>query len=235
MCGRFTLQTPAERIAEMFLDFVGPLELPLLKPRYNVAPTQMSLCVRENQDGVNEACELRWGLVPFWSKELKIGAKMINARSETVATKPAFRSAFKSKRCLILTDGFFEWKAMDGGKQPYYITLKNHDPFCMAGLWESWTDNETEQRVESFTVLTTQANEIMEPLHDRMPVILDPEQYSMWLDTSFEDRNTLEGLLDSYPSEEMQTIAVSRVVNKVGNDSIECIEPVKVQRGLLDL
>ncbi len=188
MCGRFTLRTPAETLSALFED----LRFPKLRPRYNIAPTQSILCVRQDPQGNCEPAMLRWGLVPFWSQDLKIGARMINARSETAATKPSFRAAFKSRRCLVLADGFFEWKKIGKEKQPYYITQVDDGPFCMAGLWESWKDKQSDSGlaapVETCTILTTEANSMMAPLHDRMPVILDRDQYSFWLDSSFQDK-----------------------------------------------
>jgi len=169
-------------------------------------------------------------LVPFWSKDLKIGARMINARSETVATKPAFRSAFKRKRCLVIADGFFEWKKEGKTKQPFYISRNDSQPFTMAGLWESWTDKTDENAVpiETCTILTTSANQIMEPLHDRMPVILEQEQYDFWLDSEFQEREKLERLLVPYSKDELRTFPVSTVVNKAANDLPECIEPIEL-------
>ena len=224
MCGRFTLTTPASQIGQMFLD----LQVPEYVPRYNIAPTQDVWCVRENKEGDQEMVALRWGLVPVWAKDLKMGARMINARGETVAEKPSFRSAFKKRRCLVLADGFYEWKKEADGKQPYYITRADNEPFCMAGLWENWKDkNDPEAKwIQSCTVITTEANEIMTPLHHRMPVIFDSEQYATWLDTSFEDREALEATLVPYPSEELKVTPVSKFVNKATNESPECVVPL---------
>jgi putative SOS response-associated peptidase YedK len=203
------------------------LTIPDIVPRYNIAPTQNVLCVR-NREGENEMVTLRWGLVPFWAKDLKIGAKMINARGETVAEKPAFRAAFKKRRCLVVADGFYEWKKEADGKQPFYITRADDQPFCMAGLWESWTDKSDAQSkpVETCTVITTDANELMLQLHDRMPVILEPDEYDFWLDPEFSDRQPLEAALDPFPNEEMKFVPVSKVVNKATNEVPECIVPL---------
>ncbi len=223
MCGRFTLATPIASLVDMF----GSLAFPNgIRPRFNIAPTQPVLCVRE-YDGQRQAASLRWGLVPFWAKDLKIGAKMINARSETVATKPSFRTPFKRRRCLVIADGFYEWKKTDSGKQPFYIQVDQR-PFCMAGLWESWRDKSLNDpmEIETCTVLTTAANEMMEPLHDRMPVILAPDQYPLWLDSHFSEVETLEGMLQSYPGDSMTAFPVSRDVNKPINDSADCIQPI---------
>lgn len=221
------------------LRYAG-LQIPDLKPRYNICPTQMVLTVRndeeqtEKTDAKPDLALLRWGLVPFWAKELKIGAKMINARSETVATKPAFRAAFKSRRCLVVADGFFEWKKEGTGKQPYYISRRDAQPYCMAGLWETWKDpqpslfeDETANgTIETCTILTTAANEFMAPLHDRMPVVMsDPEQVRFWLDRDFSDQQTLEGFLAPTEWDDFQSFPVSRNVNFVRNDGPELILP----------
>ena len=225
MCGRFTLQTPITELSSLF----DGLRFPQFAPRYNICPTQPVACVRQNPSQENEAVMLRWGLVPFWSKDLKIGARMINARSETVATKPAFRSAFKSRRCLVIADGFFEWKKEGKAKQPFYISRRDNLPFALAGLWESWTDqtNEGSEPVETCTILTTEANEIMEPLHHRMPVFLERDQFGFWLEPEFQDREKLESLLVPCPSDELQTFPVSAIVNKAANDLPECIKPLE--------
>jgi putative SOS response-associated peptidase YedK len=168
-------------------------------------------------------------LVPSWAKDLKIGARMINARSETAATKPSFRSAFKSRRCLVVGDGFFEWKKTGTNKQPYYITCVDDRPFCMAGLWESWTDKSDvhAKPVETCTILTTAANATMEPLHDRMPVILGPDEQAFWLDTDFQDGEKLQQLLAPCPADWIHARPVSKIVNKPINDVPECIEAIE--------
>lgn len=224
------MHTSIKTISSLF----DGLRFPELVPRYNIAPTQSVLCLRqtpspstgpEAQD--TEAVMLRWGLVPFWAKDLKIGAKLINARSETVASKPAFRTAFKSRRCLVLADGFYEWKKIGKSKQPYYITRVDARPFCLAGLWESWQDDELgaeAETIETCTILTTQANSIMQPLHDRMPVFLGNEEQTFWLNNSFKDHGALEKLLVPCPDEDLQFREVSKIVNKVSNESPECIQ-----------
>ncbi|MFO0898004.1 MAG: SOS response-associated peptidase [Pirellulales bacterium] len=162
MCGRFTLrQVPHE--------WVKQLALPIFSPRYNIAPTQQVLAIRQ-REGIREAVELRWGLIPSWADDPKIGNRLINARAETVATKPAFRQAYKRRRCLILADGFYEWQKQGKTKQPYFIHRPDDQPFAFAGLWEWWKGNVLE--IASCTIITTEANELMRPLHDRMPVIL---------------------------------------------------------------
>lgn len=236
MCGRLTLQTETDQLS----NFLAKLQMPLfakLGPRYNICPTQPVACIRQVNDSRRETAMLRWGLVPFWSKELKIGARMINARSETVTTKPAFRAAFRARRCLIVADGFYEWKKTGKTKQPYYISRNDRQPFFMAGLWESWQNknkagDDSAQAVETCSVLTTEANPLMQPLHDRMPVILEPPKVDIWLDNQFEDRNQLQKLLVPYAANEFQTWPVSTRVNKPGNDHPDCIEPIKITGSL---
>ncbi len=227
MCGRFTLRTPAETIAALFDD----LRFPRLVPRYNICPTQNIVCVRQDAGGENEVAELRWGLVPSWAKELKIGARMINARSETAASKPSFRNAFKSRRCLVLADGYYEWKNEGSRKQPYYFSRQDDQPFCLAGLWESWTDksNEDSKAIETCAILTTEANAFTQTIHDRMPVILDREHFEFWLDKDFSDREKLETLLVPYGPDELQVFPVDPLVNRPANDTPQCIEPTTNQ------
>jgi putative SOS response-associated peptidase YedK len=204
------------------------LRFPKLTPRYNICPTQPITCVRQSASGENEAVNLRWGLVPFWAKDLKIGARMINARSETAATKPSFRAAFKSRRCLVLADGFYEWKKVGTQKQPYYISRHDDQPFCFAGLWESWRDKSVDSAkpVETCTILTTDANATMQPLHDRMPVILPREQYAIWLDKEFSNVEQLEELLVPQATDDLRTYPVDKLVNRPVNDTPECIKPI---------
>ncbi len=222
MCGRFTLRTPMETIASLF----DGLRMPDAVPRYNIAPTQNVLCIRQPESDQMEAVQLRWGLVPFWSKDLKIGSRMINARGETVATKPAFRSAFKTRRCLVLADGFYEWKKIGKSKQPYYITQTNDQPFAMAGLWENWNSPDGES-IQTCTVITTEANQTMQPLHDRMPVILKPDDYDFWIDRDFPGIEKLESLLRPCSEDLLKTYAVNPIVNKATNEQPECIIPME--------
>jgi putative SOS response-associated peptidase YedK len=220
MCGRFTLAVPTEQLAAQFQLPAAPE----LAARYNIAPTQEIAVVRAD-DGGRRLSLMRWGLVPSWAKELAIGAKMINARSETAAEKPAFRSAMKQRRCLIPADGFYEWQARPGGKQPFYIHMADGRPFAFAGLWEQWRTPEGPW-LETCTILTTAANELMSPLHDRMPVIVAPEHYGLWLDPGLHDAGPLQELLAPYPAEAMAVSPVSKAVNKVGNDDPSLIAPV---------
>ncbi len=221
MCGRYTLATPVETLAEEF-DITGPL--PEVWPSYNVAPTQQVAVVLAG-DGMRRLEMLRWGLIPPWADDPEIGSRMINARSETVAEKPSFRRAFKERRCLIPADGFYEWQRTDSGKQPYYVRKKDGRPFAFAGLWESWKNPE-DSEIRSCTILTTDANELVGGIHHRMPVILPPENYEVWLDPFFREADALLPLLEPYPSGDMEAYPVSRFVNKPSNDEARCIEPV---------
>ncbi len=226
MCGRFTLRTPAHRLAEAF----GVDALPNLAPRYNIAPTQDVVAIRRGDAG-RELAMLRWGLIPGWAKDPAIGARMINARAETVAEKPSFRAAFRQRRCLVAADGFYEWRktaeAPKAPKQPYYIRLESGEPFAIAGLWERWRDP-AGQTVESCTLITTEANPELAPIHHRMPVILAPADYDAWLEPASAD--ALHDLLRPYPGAEMTAIPIGRHVNNVRNDDPRCIEPAAVDK-----
>jgi putative SOS response-associated peptidase YedK len=220
MCGRFTLRTKREDLAKLF-DAVIP-EIP---PRYNIAPTQEVAAVRAAGAG-RELVNLRWGLIPSWAKDQKIGYRLINARADGVADKPSFRSAFKSRRCLVAADGFYEWqKTATKQKQPYYITLRDGGPFAFAGLWERWHGGDGD--IQSCTIVTTDANELMRPLHDRMPVILDAKDYAMWLDPTPRPKEELLSLLKPFPSDAMQAVPVSTTVNNPKNQGPQCIAPLK--------
>lgn len=221
MCGRFTLTVPGEQAAQQF-----GLSDPSVKlaPRYNIAPTQPVAAVRAAETG-RELALLRWGLIPPWAKDLSIGARMINARAETAAEKPAFRSAMKQRRCLILADGFYEWQTTGSSKQPFYFRVAGDGPFAFAGLWEHWRSPQGDQ-IHSCTILTTEANELVRPLHDRMPVILRPEDYGRWLDPALRDAAAVADLLAAYPADAMHTYPVSKSVNRVSNDGAELIAPL---------
>jgi len=222
MCGRYTLTTPGEIIAEIF-DLSEP---PELAARYNVAPTQEVAAVRVDEPGSERRfVRLRWGLVPHWADDPAIGNRMINARSESVAEKPAFRTSFKKKRCLVLADGFYEWQKVAGGKkQPWYFRLAGGDPFAFAGLWASWGKGEGEP-IESCTLLTTDANELVRKVHHRMPVILDPADYDLWLDPEVGDRERLEPVLGAFDPAKMIAFPVSTRVNSPAHDDPSVIEP----------
>jgi putative SOS response-associated peptidase YedK len=226
MCGRFTLTDPD---ADLAVQFNLP-EIPNLSPRYNIAPTQPVAAVRAAANSTNrEMVLLRWGLIPFWAKDPNIGARMINARSETVAEKPAFRAAFKRRRCLVVADGFYEWQKQNGGKQPFYIRLHDARPFAFAGLWELW-EGPDDNPIESCTLLTTQPNDLLRVLHNRMPVILHPQDYGLWLDPEVQEPQRLQALLKPYSAEEMEAYAVSRYVNSPDNDDPRCVDPLPSQQ-----
>jgi putative SOS response-associated peptidase YedK len=220
MCGRFTLASPGAIVAELF----GLAAAPALVPRYNIAPSQAVAVVRGGSGGHSFA-ELHWGLIPSWSKDAAIGNKMINARGETLAEKPAFRSAYRSRRCLILADGFFEWATGPGRKQPWYFRSRDRRPFAFAGLWERWKGADGDA-VESCTIVTTTASELVAPVHDRMPVILDPESLEAWLDTGGRPGDTVDALLRPCPAERLEAYPVSFAVNSPANDSPACIAPL---------
>jgi putative SOS response-associated peptidase YedK len=221
MCGRYTLRTSAIDLVEVF----QLLREPVLEPRYNIAPTQTVAVVRQIEKH-RELSVMRWGLVPSWSKDPKAGPPLINARADTAATKPAFRTAFKKRRCLIPADGFYEWRKGDGkNKQPYFIRMAKDRVFAFAGLWESWNGTDAEP-VESCTIITTDANDVLRPIHDRMPVILPEENYDRWLNLKIDNSEQLQPLLKSYPAEEMTAFPINTLVNSPRNDTATCIEPL---------
>lgn len=218
MCGRFSFSQSSEALAEAF-----HLSVPSLSPRYNIAPTQPAPTILQSTDG-RELKLLHWGLIPSWAKDTKMGAKLINARAETVDEKPAFRSAFKKRRCLVLADGFYEWQQQNGKKQPYYFRVEDGKPFAFAGLWEHWESPDGEE-IDSCTIITTEANDILRPIHDRMPVILAPKDYEQWLDIG-QKPESVKSLLQPYRSEAMNVYPVSAKVNNPKHDSPECIEAI---------
>lgn len=220
MCGRFSLSSSGEVLAEQF----QLPEVPELAPRYNIAPTQTVAVVRQSAKQRSLGL-LRWGLIPAWSKDPSIGSRMINARSETVAEKPAFRAAFTRRRCLVIADGFYEWQRTNGQKQPFFFRLQDGKPFAFAGLWERWKSSEG-TLIESCTILTTEANDVLQPVHDRMPVILAPEHYSRWINPDVQQADALFPLLHPYPEEAMIAYPVSSRVNSPANDDPQCSTPV---------
>jgi putative SOS response-associated peptidase YedK len=224
VCGRYSITTPAEAMQRVF-RFAGPL--PNLPPRYNVAPSQQVPIVRREQDNVaRELVQVRWGLIPLWAKDEKIGAKMINACAEGIDAKPSFREAFKrGRRCLIPADGFYEWQKEGSAKQPWRITLADGGPLAFAGLWERWEKAPDGVPVESCTIITTAANALVATLHDRMPVILPASAYGPWLGEVNASSRELLALLKPYPPDAMRAYPVSTVVNSARNDTPECIEP----------
>jgi putative SOS response-associated peptidase YedK len=226
MCGRYTLKTPVEELSE---KFQFPEVIPL-KPRYNIAPSQPVPVVRlmpDNQE--RKLAMLRWGLIPAWVKDPAKARQPINAKSETVAELPTFRTAFRKRRCLIPADGFYEWKQEGGRKQPVYICMKDREPFAFAGLWERWAGEEDEF-IESCTILTTEPNELLVPVHNRMPVILDPQDYDLWLDPDVQEVTRLKPLLHPFPPEQMTYYQVNLRVNNPKHDDTLCIEQLQEQR-----
>jgi putative SOS response-associated peptidase YedK len=221
MCGRFVRNSPVSAVARRFR--VQQTSSPVLAPSYNIAPSKEIIIV--NDQGARQLVLCRWGFVPFWAKDLSIGDRMINARAETVATKPAFRSAFRKNRCLVVADGFYEWQKQGRKKYPFYIRLKSGRPFGFAGLYSAWT-SPTGDRVCTCTIITTEANEVLKPIHDRMPVILPEEKEDLWLDPSLTEEAILLPLLTPYPAEEMEAFEVSTRVNSPSNDSQDNVKPV---------
>lgn len=222
MCGRFTSKAKPEQIEKEFK--VGKLNPKLFEARFNIAPTQIINAILET-GGERIVSGLKWGLIPAWAKDDSIGSKMINARAETLAEKPSFKNAFRSRRCIIPASGFYEWsKTSKGAKQPFYFYLKDKDVFGFAGLWEEWLDKESGELIETCTIITTEANKVLEPVHDRMPVILKPKDYDQWLDEKETDTERLQNLLVPYPASVMASHAVSRAVNSPNSDSPELIE-----------
>jgi putative SOS response-associated peptidase YedK len=250
MCGRFTLRTPPSQLVKQF----GLTAMPELAPRYNIAPTQEVVAVRAAADGqsssqsgkhapravaaegtrsvpstdsARELVMLHWGLIPPWADDPRVGNRSINARSETADSKPAFREPFRQRRCLVVADGFYEWKTAGRGKQPYYIRAADDRPFAFAGLWARWRRGDL--RIESCTILTTDANQRLADLHDRMPVILQPRDYDLWLDTAVQEVSRLKRLLIPCPDEMLTLHPVGTNVNRPSNDGPECIVPSEAQ------
>lgn len=218
MCGRYSFAKPnIERFGE------GQLEFEFV-PRYNIAPSQQ-VTVVIRQKGGNHLRMLRWGLIPYWAKDISIGNKLINARAETLEEKPSFRKSLEQKRCLVLADGFYEWKSEGRIKKPYRITLQDGGTFAFAGLWDSWL-SPTGQRVNSCTIITTTPNKLLESIHNRMPVILPQDMESVWLDENVTWSSEVRGLLTPFPVERMVAYEVSQLVNSPCNDFPECIAPV---------
>lgn len=218
MCGRFALKAPRSELITRF----GLDECADFSPRYNIPPGTDIPVIRFSPEGKRVLNMLRWGLVPHWAKDPSIGAKLNNARGESVAEKPSFRDAFKRRRCLIPADGFYEWKTDGKIKQPYFISLKSGEPMAMAGLWESWTEPGG-SILRTVCVVTTSANALMEPIHDRMPVIISPENWRAWLS---EPAENIAGLVIADPDTEMQAWPVSRRVSKTVDDDAGLIETI---------
>jgi len=221
MCGRFSQTKPWRELSERF-----SASMPTTAdeaPRYNIAPTQMVIVVSD--DGQRQMRAMKWGLIPSWAKDAAIGNRMINARAETIAEKPSFRTALRKRRCIIPADGFYEWQKQAGGKQPMRIVLKSGEVFGFAGLWDSWKSPGGEV-IYSCTIITTAANELLKTVHDRMPVILTPEAETAWLDPSVQDATLLLPLLKQYPADQMEFYPVSKIVNTPTNDRAECVQAI---------
>jgi len=214
VCGRFAFYSPSEAAAALF----GVSASVVVQPRFNIAPTQFIAAIRNGEDAGRELVMLRWGLVPFWAKDPTIGNRMINARAETVAEKPSYRAAFRHRRCIVLADGFYEWRREGDTKTPHFISLANGEPFALAGLWENWNDKESGESLQTTTLITTAANDFMTPLHHRMPVILEASTAGEWLAGSTE-------LLDDVAAitPPLQAWPVDRRVNNARNEGEELI------------
>ncbi len=223
MCGRFARKSTQEVLADWF--GVELEDMPWFAPTYNAAPQSVQPVVRLNRDSAQrEFALLRWGLVPFWAKDAKLGYSTFNARAEEIAAKPAFREALKKRRCLVPADAFYEWQKLDPkNKRPYAIALRDGGPYAFAGLWERWQPKEGEA-LETFTILTTDPNALMEPIHNRMPVILEPRDYTRWLDAGDPARPPID-LLRPYPAEKMRAWPVSGRVGNVRNNDAELLAP----------
>ncbi|HXU44769.1 MAG TPA: SOS response-associated peptidase [Thermoanaerobaculia bacterium] len=224
MCGRYTLSAPPELIADLF----EIPDVPSFSPRFNIAPTQEVAVVRQPAPGAPRRLDLlRWGLVPAWAEDPSIGNRMINARAESAAEKPSFKRSLQKQRCLVLADGFYEWKKEGKLKQPYWIHRRDGQPFAFAGLWASWRPRgapREEPALETFTILTTTPNELMRPIHDRMPVILERDEHALWLDPAVSEVERLTSLLGPAPDGAFEATPVSRAVNSPAHDAPDCIE-----------
>jgi putative SOS response-associated peptidase YedK len=222
MCGRFSLGGSAATLISHF----NVEESVAWTDRYNLAPSQEVLTVVQPSGSARQVRRMRWGLIPSWAKDPTIGNQLINARAETIATKPAFRRPLRERRCLIVTDGFYEWEAQGHRKRPWFIRMRDCRPFAFAGLWDHWTDPEG-KGVESCTIITTTPNDLIRRFHHRMPVILAPSGYDLWLDVRIRDVDRLLPLLTPYPPDEMTAYPVSPLVNSPTNDSPACQTPAE--------
>ena len=218
MCGRFQLKPDQDWMAEF-----GVCEPPHLAPRYNIAPTQDVVAIRREPSGVRRAGLLRWGLVPFFAEDPSVGNRLINARAETVARKPAFREPFQKRRCLVPADGFYEWRRVGRARDPYLLKMRDGHTFAFAGVWDRWGSDA--RRIESCSILTTAANELVAPIHGRMPVVLDRSAYALWLDPDAGEED-LHRILRPFPAAEMVAYPVSARVNSTQVDDPECERPV---------
>ncbi len=228
MCGRYRLSRRKQILEEYFASVSGEEEW---SPRFNIAPTQSVPVIRQNsKEPVRELSLVRWGLIPSWAKDPSAAAKMINARSETAGTKPAFRDALKYRRCLIPADGFYEWQRTGKAKQPYCFEVNDGQLFAFAGIWDRWRDG-SGRTVETCSILTTTPNAVTSTVHDRMPVILDPDGYDLWLDPGMKDVSVVSELLKPYDARLMRCYLVSTRVNSVANDDEECSRPMEFAEG----
>ncbi len=228
MCGRFTLTIDSSGLQAAFPDVLVPEDDPMFVPRYNIAPTQPVAAILNGE--TPRLRRLRWGLIPFWAQDSKTGVRLINARAETLVEKVSFRTAFRRRRCLIPADGFYEWQRLSGGrKQPVYARLQSGGAFAFAGLWECWSPlsvEETEE-LDSCTIITTAANELLQTIHSRMPVILPSSAYEAWLAPGDIEPHALQPLLRPYPAAEMSAHTVASTVNNPRNDSPDCVRTVE--------
>jgi putative SOS response-associated peptidase YedK len=226
MCGRFARYSLTRELERYFNAHPATFEL---QPDYNVAPTREIPVIITREDG-RHIKKRYWGLVPFWAKDISIGSRMINARVETIASKPAFRAALKQRRCLIPANGFYEWQGKAGNKQPYYFHLPSGEPFAFAGLYETWEDKDAPPGAGPFkscTIITTEASDSVKDIHNRMPLILKPEAYEEWLDPENKDPAKIEQILKRGSIKELGRYPVSKLVNQVGTNKKECMEPLK--------
>jgi putative SOS response-associated peptidase YedK len=222
MCGRFSQGTPSAILAELF----QLAKIPSWAPRYNIAPTQLvPTVVVTLEDPTRHFRTLRWGLIPGWAKDPRMGSRMINAQAETASTKPSFRTAFRRRRCLVLADGFYEWQQLGRRKQPFHVRMRDRSPFAFAGLWEHWKGPDGDV-IGSCTLLTTEPNDLIRSFHHRMPVILDPTDYDVWLDPGIQEPDRLQPLFRPYASEDLMAYPVTTLVNNPVNDIPECIAPL---------
>ncbi len=221
MCGRFVMTLEPSKIEQFF----GVPEVPEIIPHYNIAPSQQILAICQNGDGYRHARSFRWGLVPSWSKDPAIGNKMINARSETVDEKPAFRGPIRYHRCLIPANGFYEWSREGSEKVPFYIHRKDREPLAFAGIWDTWKS--TDQVIESCSILTTDSNNLVAKIHDRMPVILSPPEFDAWLDREMTDIEKQKMFFTPFPADMLDAVRVSSEVNNPQNDSPKCYKPAR--------
>ncbi len=223
MCGRFSQGTPADILAQLF----QLADIPSWTPRYNIAPTQLvPTVVVTSEHPSRQFRAWRWGLIPSWAKDPSIGSRMINAQAETASTNPAFRAAFRRRRCLMLADGFYEWQQLGRRKQPFHVRMRDGTPFAFAGLWEHWKGPDG-AAIDSCTLLTTEPNDLIRTFHHRMPVILDPKEYDLWLDPGIQEPQRLQPLLRPYSSDDLAAYPVSTRVNNPANDTPDCIQPLE--------